>query len=303
MHKDALVQISPLSNETLIHAYFSSVPCRFNPHACTSKFKIDQYKLEIQYVDKVFHATYRKFLTAIDHIDYHPSQIQNTTRKKRSEEYAVHWHYYSYTRTLTPSEEIFLDKLLIAMQEINPSLHWDLSRKKRSGILTWILGWGVFLAPSASEKIIENLHTLQRQNQLQDKQIKHLAKHLNLTMHQVRRHEEMLYERDTTMFIMNKTILGIMMGLSFLLYECDLLAYFQARVLRLHSSLYVFKEDVDSLDTYMRVLASHELNPVIIPPDILKTILNRIMEDIKSNARIRLRTLKQISGLIIVTSS
>ena len=39
---------------------------------------------------------------------------------------------------------------------------------------------------------------------------------------------------------------------------------------------------------YMRVLASQELNPLIIPPDILKTILSRIMEDIKSNARPRL---------------
>ena len=66
------------------------------------------------------------------------------------------------------------------------------------------------------------------------------------------------------------------------------MAYFQARVLRLHSSLYVFKEDIDSLYEYMRVLASQELNPLIIPADILKTTLNRIMEDIKSNARLRL---------------
>ena len=78
-----------------------------------------------------------------------------------------------------------------------------------------------------------------------------------------------------------------MMSLSFLWCESDLLAYFQARVLRLHSSLYALKEDVDSLYEYMRVLTSQELNPLIIPSYILKTILNRIMEDIKSNARLR----------------
>ena len=222
VHKDASVQITPLSNETLIHEYFSSVLCTFNSYACTSKLKIDQYKLENQYVDKVFHATYRKFLTAIGHIDYHPSQICITTRKKRSEEYAVHGHYHSYTRTLTPSEEILLDKFLIAIQKINPSLYWDSSRIKRFGILTWILGWGVFSNAQSIKKIKENLHTIQRQNQLQDKQIKHLAKHLNLTMHQVCRHEEMLYKMDTKMFIMNKTIQDIMMGLSFMQYESDL---------------------------------------------------------------------------------
>ena len=39
---------------------------------------------------------------------------------------------------------------------------------------------------------------------------------------------------------------------------------------------------------YMRVLASHELNPMIIPPDKLKKILHKIIGDIKSNARLKL---------------
>ena len=106
--------------------------CKSNPYGCKSKLKFKQYKLEIQYISKVFHAIYRKFLTAIGHIDYHPSQIQNATR--------VH----SYIRTLTPPEEIFLDKFLIALYKINPSLHNTLPCMKRVGILTWVLGWGVY---------------------------------------------------------------------------------------------------------------------------------------------------------------
>ena len=39
---------------------------------------------------------------------------------------------------------------------------------------------------------------------------------------------------------------------------------------------------------YMRILASQELNPTIIPPDILKGILHKIEEEIKSNARLKL---------------
>ena len=183
----------------------------------------------------MFHAIYRKSLTAIDHIDYHPSQVQNTTRTKRSKESDVHGYYHSYVRTLTPSEEIFLDKILMALHKVNPSLHRDLSRMKRFGVLTWVLGWGVYSNAQSILKIKDNLHTLQRQNQLQDKQIKHLAKYLNLTMHQVSRHEEMLYEMDMKMFIMNKNIQDIMRGISFLRYESDILGYFQGRILRLHS--------------------------------------------------------------------
>ena len=104
-----------------------------------------------------------------------------------------------------------------------------------------------------------------------------MAKHLNLTMHQVSRHEEMLYKMNTKMFIMNRTIQDIMMGLSFLQYESDLLAYFQARVLRLHSSSYALKEEADSLYEYIKVLSSQELKALIIPPDNLKTIQNKYL--------------------------
>ena len=106
-------QITPLSNESTIQKFFNFVMCQTNPYGCKSKLKFEQYKLEIQYISKVFHAIYRKFLTAIDHIDYHPSQIQNTTRVKRSKEFDLHGYYHSYTRTLTSSEENFLDKFLI----------------------------------------------------------------------------------------------------------------------------------------------------------------------------------------------
>ena len=158
-----LCRINPLSINTLTQNYVDLT--------LSSQLKIEQYKLEIQYTDKVFHTTYRKFLTAIDHIDYHPSQVQNTTRTKRSEDYAVQGYYCSYTKTLTPPEEIFLDKILIALQRINPFLHQDLSRMKRFGILTCILGWGVLSNAQSIAKIKENLHTLQKQNQLQDKQM------------------------------------------------------------------------------------------------------------------------------------
>ena len=97
-----------------------------------------------------------------------------------------------------------------ALYKINPSLHKNLSRMKRVSVFTWILGWGVFLNARNIAKIKDNIHTLQKQNQLQDKQIKQLANFLNLTMHQVDKHSEMLYEINTKMNIMNKTLQQIM---------------------------------------------------------------------------------------------
>ena len=130
--------------------------------------------------------------------------LHNTTTVKRSKEYDAHGYCHSYVRILTTSEEIFLENFLMALYKINPSLHQDLSQMKRVGILTWILGWDAYSNAQSISKFKDNLHTLPKQNQLQDKQIKHLAKYLNLTMHQISRHGEMLYEMDTKMFIMNK---------------------------------------------------------------------------------------------------
>ena len=176
--------------------------------------KFEKFKWEIHYIIKIFHAIYKKFLTAIDHIDYHPSQIQNNiTRTKRSVTYDINGCYHSPTKILTPSEENFLNAFMEALYKINPSLHKNLSHMKRVSIFTWILGWGIFSNARNIAKIKDNIHALQKQNQLQDKQIKQLANYLNLTMHQVDKHNEMLYEMDTKMTVINITIQHIMWNL------------------------------------------------------------------------------------------
>ena len=135
------VQITPLSNDTHIKKFLNSPACNFCPYACQSKMKLEQYRL---YVFKVFRAIHKKFLTAIDHIDYHPLQKHNVTRIKRSEMYNIYGQYHTQTKELTPSEESFLDVFMKALYKINPSLHNNLSHMNRVGIFTWILGWGIF---------------------------------------------------------------------------------------------------------------------------------------------------------------
>ena len=200
------------TNESNVKKFLMSPGCVLCPFACHSKLKFDQFYAEIQYMYKVFRAIYKKFLITIDHIDYHPSQqyAKNQTRIKRSEYYTLHGHYHTPSRELTPSENEFLDKFLRALYKINPTLHKNISRMKRTGIFTWLLGWGIFANARSISKIKDNLHVLQKQNQLQDKQIKHLAQYLNLTMHQVDKHNKMLYEMDTKLLIMNKTLQNLM---------------------------------------------------------------------------------------------
>ena len=117
---------------------------------------------------------------------------------------------------------------------------------EESRYFTWILRWGVFSNASNIAKIIDNIHTLQKQNQLQDKQIKQLANYLKLTMHQVDRHSEMLYELDTKMTIMNKTIQQIMWNVDAMQYETNLLHFFQNKLYSVYTSLYALQLDTES---------------------------------------------------------
>ena len=200
------VLIDPTLNDSHIENFLKSLACHQHPYACQAKMKFEHFKWEIHCMMNVFHVTHNKFLTAIDHINYHPSQIQNnTTRTKRSVLYDMYGQYHTPAKILTPSEESFLNAYMKALYKINPSLHNKLSRMKRVGIFTWILEWGVFSNSRNIAKIKDNLCTRHQQNQLHDKQIKHLAKYLNLTMHQVDKHNEMLYELDAKMLIINNT--------------------------------------------------------------------------------------------------
>ena len=159
----AHININPTVNDSDIEKFMKSSMCKQRPYACQAKMKLKKFQWEIHYIKKMFHAIYKKFLTAIDHIDYHPSQVQsNITRTKRSITYDFYGHYHSPTKILTPSEESFLTAFMEALYKINPTLHKNLSRMKRVGVFTWILGWGIFSNTRNIAKIKDNIHILQK---------------------------------------------------------------------------------------------------------------------------------------------
>ena len=62
----------------------------------------------------------------------------------------------------------------------------------------------------------------------------------------------------------------------------------QMHINHLYTTIYVLKEDVDALYEYMGVLSTQQLNPLIIPPDILCQVLDQVKDGIRSNAQLAL---------------
>ena len=96
---------------------------------------------------------------------------------------------------------------------------------------------------------------------MQDKQTKTLANHLNLTMAHVNRHETMLYELDSKLMILNRTLQNVRVQLSYFRYENNLIDNMQMKII----ATYALKEDMDALYEYLRVLSTQQLNPLIMP--------------------------------------
>ena len=103
--------------------------------------------MEINYLDDMFNIVYQKFLNAIDHIEYHSTlqnELSSKTRSKRSIFFSKTGFYNTFDHRLSPTEELFLDKLLMALENMNLTITQKFRRMKRYSILMWVLGWGVF---------------------------------------------------------------------------------------------------------------------------------------------------------------
>ena len=138
---------SPLSDEQDLEVFMQSNYCQQLPYACMTRLKIDRFLMEIDYLDELFDVVYRKFLTAIDQIEYHPTlqeESPSDTRGKCSIHFSETGYYHIFDHSLMLTEELFLDKLLVALEHMNSTLTHKFKWMKRYGILTWVLRWGVF---------------------------------------------------------------------------------------------------------------------------------------------------------------
>ena len=86
----------------------------------------------------------------------------------------------------------------------------------------------------------------------------------------------MLYELDNKLLIINKTLQDLLIAFSYMKYETDLVVQMQNCMNRMYSSIHRLHFDMDSLFEFMRALASEQLNPMIIPPDVLRNTLQEI---------------------------
>ena len=76
--------------------------------------------------------------------------------------------------------------------------------------------------------------------------------------------------------------------LSHIRYEMDVIDHIQLRMTQLYTSLFGLQNNADTIFDYLRVLASHSINPMVIPPEILRQMLKEVQVQIAPHPRLQL---------------
>ena len=82
-HKSTNTGSSPFLDEQDLEAFMQSAYCQQVPYACMTRLKIDRFLIKIDYLDELFDVVYRKFLNAINHIEYHSTLQDKSSSEAR----------------------------------------------------------------------------------------------------------------------------------------------------------------------------------------------------------------------------
>ena len=168
--------------------FFTEATCRQLTYKCRVQNQFLQLKREAAKINQIYLETYRKFLRAIDHMEFHPTlgrtKTESTVRLKRQpngkDQTEKASQYTNQREGLTKEDKLMLKQAdeLIKTKFLNKTT--KNRRNKRFGLAGWIMGWGMGYF-SSFRAIKDNIRTLQLQNKLQEDQILELSHYLNIT--------------------------------------------------------------------------------------------------------------------------
>ena len=239
----------------------------------------------VEYIRRTYNEIKREFLSVIDHLETEAEEKDPKERKENNEKVQEELKI-AYSKVSKEELEI-LDDMLRQVEGKYPDLNDKvLKRTKRFGVMSWIMGWGVYSNWRQIKAIKKNIKKLYEQNLLQEQQIQDLAHYLNLTATRVQLHDKMLYNIQVRLNRIDHSIGTLNDIVTFNWVSNNMLLDANVIVNRLITGLIVLRGNVERIYRYLNVIASQEVNPVMIPPPPLRQLLAEVQEEMKSNPRL-----------------
>ena len=273
---------------------YDSIRGGWDRHACIRQYDMvcrtkSQFRAVADtalYINQSFAQIKEEFLSVIDHLE--TSDEEPVMRKRREHNDRVRQELkISYSRVSTEELQT-LNYIVEKVEESYPIIKDRLKRIKRFGIMSWVLGWGVYSNYKQIETLKENVQTLYEQNLLQEQQIQDLAQYLNLTATRVQLHDKMLYNIQVRLNQLNFSVAALQDLVQYTIYSNNML--FDANIVsnRLITGLIVLRNNVEQIYKYLRVIASQEVDPIMIPPPPLRELLAEAEKEMAHNPRLEL---------------
>ena len=281
--------------ENKTNIFFTDGICTQSTYQCRIQNQFIQLRNEANKVHQIYLETYRKFLRAIDHMEFHPtlgrSKTESSTRNRRQplgkDQTETTSQYTSQRGGLTEEDILMLKQAdeLIKTKFLNQTTKHK--RTKRFGLAGWIMGWGLGYFTSL-RTIKDNIRTLQKQNQLQQNQIIELAHYLNITYAHVSTNRYAINNLQVQLAQVNQSLMVTMKAVQFFRYTVVVITDVRIILSKLTLGVMGLQQNVKAIYEYLRVLSSKQVNPLLIPPDALREVLAHIKDDMKRNPRLQL---------------
>ena len=275
--------------------FFTEATCRQLTYKCRVQNQFIQLKREAIKINQIYLETYKKFLRAIDHMEFHPTLGRTKTEsairikrqpngKNQTEEAS---QYTNQMEGLTKEDKLILKQAneLIETKFLNKTT--KKKRNKRFGLAGWIMGWGIGYF-SSLKAIKDNIRTLQLQNKLQQDQTLELFHYLNITYAHVSTNRYAITNLQVQLAQLNKTLIATMQDVKFIRYTVAIITDIRIILAKLTLGVMGLQQNVNAIYEYLRVLSSKQVNPLLIPPDALRGVLAHIKDDMKRNPRLQL---------------
>ena len=277
------------------NTFFTDDPCTQLTYQCRIQNQFIQLKNEANKVNQIYQETYKKFLRAIDHMEFHPTlgrtKTESTVRLRRQpngkDQSEPTSRYMNQRGGLTKEDILMLKQAdeLIKTKFLNQTT--KSKRNKRFGLAGWIMGWGLGYFTSF-RTIKDNIRTLQMQNKLQQNKIIELSHYLNITYAHVSTNRYAISNLQVQLAQVNQSLMVTMKAVQFLRYTVIVITDVRIILSKLTLGVMGLQQNVKAIYEYLRVLSSKQVNPLLIPPDALRGVLAHIKDDMKRNPRLQL---------------
>ena len=278
LYKAGTNERDPLIKEEVeAKTFFTDATCTQLTYKCRIQNQFIQLKREAVKINQIYLETYRKFLRAIDHMEFHPTlgrtKTESTIRLRRQphgKDQTEQTSQYTNQREGLTEEDILMLKQadeLIKTRFLNKTT--KSKRNKRFGLAGWIMGWGIgyFTFFRAIRDIIR---TLQLQNKLQQDQILELSHYLNITYAHVSTNRYAITNLQVQLAQVNQSLMATMQTVRFLRFTVTVITDIRIILAKLTLAVMGLQQNVKAIYEYLRVLSSKQVNPLLIPPDALR---------------------------------